>query len=239
MVLSPLSADCVSRESAPLFLSSPQKLLFSCPPFPSPPPASDNLSRRKRRGLMECGGGGKSNPHMGFLSLASHGSFFKTLNPRKITQMIGEKGGFCAFSMPGYSGRRVWPPSASAVAGKGGRVKVVVIHPTVFLGFGGPPPENRPPPPRFFVGCPTADRSPLLFQRWRERSGIITAIALLGSIGGRGGILAAPRVTLVQRREKSHKKTPQAPYFYRKGTSKRWSSFPPLCMPRCLRGTLL
>ena len=79
MVLSPLSADCVSRESAPLFLSSPQKLLFSFPPLPSPPPASDNLSRRKRRGLMECGGGGKSNPHMGFLSLASHGSFFKTL----------------------------------------------------------------------------------------------------------------------------------------------------------------
>ena len=99
----------------------------------------------------------------------------------------------------------------------------MVIRPTVFLGFGGPPPENLAPP-RFFVGCPTADRSPLLFQRW---SGIITAIALLGSIGGRGGILAAPRVTLVQRREKSHKKTPPAPYFYRKGTSKRWSSFPP------------
>ena len=231
MVLSPLSADCVSRESAPLFLSSPQKLLFSFPPLP-PPPASDNLSRRKRRGLMECGGGGKSNPHMGFLSLASHGSFFKTLNPRKITQMIGEKGEFCAFSMPGYSGRRVLPPSASAVAGKRLGVKVVVIRPTVFLGFGGPPPETVPP-----VFCGVSDRrSPLLFQRW---SGIITAIALLGSIGERGGILAAPRVTLVQRREKSHKKTPPAPYFYRKGTSKRWSSFSPLCMPRCLRGTLL
>ncbi len=153
--------------------------------------------------------------------------------------MIGEKGEFCAFSMSGYSGRRVWPPSASAVAGKGGGVKVVVIRPTVFLGFGGPPPENRPPPHVFLLGVrpPTARHS--CSSAGEGGVGSLPPSLSSARSGGAVGSWQPLESQWCSVGRNLTKRRRQPLIFTEKEPQNVGRVFFPLCMPRCLRGTLL